>query len=176
MNLLLNIKNKLININPLLLIVILFLLTSGLLALTFIRNEAPQRETTSLPATPTITPTVEKFNYLPEETERMLEYVKKELPLSPADTAIRRRLIAEVNNESGVLYETQHFIIEYVKTPDVFMVGVKTEDIQTAREDATDWFIKQGISNQGVCRLPVVFYPQFIPLKKTPFNPLPIGC
>lgn len=172
MNLLLNIKNKLTNINPGLLIVILFLLTSGLLALTFVKNETPQEKTTS----PTLTPTVEKFSYLPKETERMLEYVKKELPLSQSDTLIRRRLIAQVNNESGVLYETQDFLIEYVKTPDVFMVGVKTEDIESARKDATDWFLQQGISDQGVCRLPVVFYPQFVPLKKTPFNPLPIGC
>ncbi len=176
MNLLLNIKNKLTNINPGLLIVILFLLTSGLLALTFIKKETPQRETTSPSATPTITPTVEKFSYLPEETDRMLEYVKKELPLSQQDTIVRRRLIAQVNNESGILYETQDFIIEYVKTPDVFMVGVKSEDIENARKDATDWFFKQGISNQGICRLPVVFYPQFVPLKKTPFNPLPVGC
>ena len=54
-------------------------------------------------------------------------------------------------------------------------------DVELAKRAGTDWFIKQGMSQQGICDLPLQFYLNFDiqlqkPGLKSTFNPLPTGC
>lgn len=102
-------------------------------------------------------------------------------PLIQSDLEIRNSLINQLNNQSGILVKTGEYQIEYVKAPDSFMVELNSIDPASAKLVATDWFKQQGLSVQGICNMPVVFYlsdqaRNYLIQTGQKFNPIPEGC
>lgn len=174
----------LIIIVPLVLLVIYYSLTA------FIGQKSPK----NVPGPSSLNPTAAKPTMAPDKTQtnppvkyngnssiKMLERLKKRIPLSVKDEATKQRIITSINGKSTILRTTATFRVEYIKSPDVFLVEVKTIDIGKGKVDARSWFISQGFTPQGACELPVVYYlnsevaSQLRDLGIT-FSPLADGC
>jgi hypothetical protein len=97
--------------------------------------------------------------------------------ISEPDLEAKNALISKKNP----LQSTQDYEIEYLSAPDEFMVEIRTTDIQKAKADTVTWFASQGFTNDGICKLPVVFYLNYDVAESlrgtnTVFSPLPPGC
>jgi hypothetical protein len=107
--------------------------------------------------------------------------LKNPQPLSKEDAIARQKLLASLKESSGLVYRTENYRIEYLKSPDEFMIEVLSIDIGKAKTDAVNWLTAQGLSHSGVCNLPVIFYlnssvaKQIRPLNMT-FSPVPDNC
>lgn len=180
-NYLTELKLQLLNRNPFVWTGLILFTLLLLLGLSFFNKPSTPGNPLPTPSKAEVKPNAPpKLSYPKDKVDRMLKLVEKRTPLHPSDQAIRNRLIASLGSASGTLYETSRFKIEYVKDPDSFMVEVRTIDIQDINKDATKWFRDQGISADGICRFPIVFYPN-IPLDILPsvpltFNPIPEDC
>ncbi len=101
--------------------------------------------------------------------------------LSEQDKKVRQELINSVSDKSGLINTNQLYSIEYVKSPDSFMVEILSTDVEAAKKSAASWFKQKGISGQGICNLPVVFYlndsvKSYLQQNNQTFNPLPEEC
>jgi hypothetical protein len=97
--------------------------------------------------------------------------------LNESDLEAKKALITRKNP----LQTTDGYAVEYLSAPDEFMVEIKTTDIQKAKADTVGWLESQGLSSDGICKLPVVFYlnyevAQGLRGTNTVFSPLPPGC
>ncbi|MBP9716404.1 MAG: hypothetical protein KBD51_00520 [Candidatus Levybacteria bacterium] len=101
-------------------------------------------------------------------------------PLSPADQSAKERLISISEGNSGLISESTNYSIEYIRAMDDIEVEILTTDIDLAKTEATIFLKNQGLSDQGLCNLPVRFYLSYVVTKEIPstmtFNPLPPGC
>ncbi len=163
-------------LNPFIWIGISLLLLGGIFFFSF-QTDIP----TPITETKTISPsTSSPLIYPRDKTEKLLEIVGKRKSLDAVDQEIRDELISSLGSVSGILYQTKEFSIEYVKEPDTFMVGILTTNIIPAQQQAVEWLKEKGISYQGICHLPVIFYPSFpkedIKVDSLLFNPIPEGC
>lgn len=118
------------------------------------------------------------MNYEDGSTKKMLNSVEKRKPLSEADKKIRDAITNDMQNP---LSETDAYLLEYLSEPDQFMVEIRSTDIDGTKNQVKQWFNSQGISDEGICKLPVVFYmnptaAEAYRNKNVEFNPLPIGC
>lgn len=109
------------------------------------------------------------------------ERITSPQPLALSDSEIRNNLINQLGNQSGILAKTTDYQIEYVKAPDSFMVELNASDPNAAKLAASNWFKQQGLSVQGICNLPVVFYLSsetmaYYRQTGLKFNPIPEGC
>ena len=128
--------------------------------------------------TPQTNPPV-KYN--PQTSEKMLQKLKSRSPLSTLDRETKARILARINNKSSILREASTFRIEYIKSPDVFMVEIRTVDIGKGKADAKNWLMSQGFTAQGACELPVVYYLSSDAASRLrdldiTFSPLASGC
>ena len=101
--------------------------------------------------------------------------------LSQANIRVRRTLIQSLGDKSGVLQNNENYLIEYLKTPDYFMVEIKKREIEAIKQEVLNWFISQGLDTEGFCNLPVVFYlstelNEQLRNEGVEFNPIPVGC
>lgn len=107
--------------------------------------------------------------------------LKNPQPLAKEDEVIRQKLLASLKESSGLIYRTENYRIEYLKSPDQFMIEVLSIDIGKAKTDAVAWLSAQGLSHSGICNLPVIFYlsgsiaKQIRTLNMT-FSPVPDNC
>lgn len=122
--------------------------------------------------------------YNAQKMGQWLKILKERPALSGNDKKAKQKIIAplsKVKNKSGYVKETKDYKIEYVSNADEFFVEITSPDIQRAKYWATMWFKLNGISDDGLCKLPVVFYPnwniaQQIKNLNIEFNPLPDNC
>lgn len=148
-------------------------------------------EPQSIAPTPTLIPTSTvsqsgtepQVRFDKEAQQRLLEKVNKRPPLSVADKAAKEKILSKLpaGKLSGILYETTNTNIEYVSSADLFMVEIKTIDVAQAKADANVWFRSQGISQKGICDLPVMFYLNAQVLENIhniniQFSPVGTGC
>lgn len=131
---------------------------------------------------PSSAPT-EAVSSFENQTKQSLEKIENRTPLSPTDEHVKRKILALLppGQNSGVIVESNTMKIEYIGSPDVFQVEVLTTDITKAKLDANSFFRKVGMSQKGVCYLPLQFYLNYdisrqIGEQKKNFNPLPLGC
>ena len=115
--------------------------------------------------------------YNEERNKKMLQILEDRPALSPSDQTRRAQLTASVNP----LSETLEYSLEYLSAPDEFMVEIRTIDINSAKQKAISWFKSKGLSDEGICHLPLVFYlnydvAQNLRDMKVEFDPLPPGC
>ena len=81
--------------------------------------------------------------------------------LSLSDAQAKQNLIASFAPDQDPVYMTDEFKISYIRTYDMFQVEIETTDIKKAETDVVAWFAARGISKDGVCKIPVQFYPTF---------------
>lgn len=117
-------------------------------------------------------------------TGRWLRTVKERPALTSKDKEAKAKIISPlstVKNKSGYLVETKDYKIEYVSNADEFFVEILTPNTQYAKYWATMWFKSKGVSEDGICKLPVVYYPNLGVANKIKdlnieFNPLADNC
>jgi hypothetical protein len=114
----------------------------------------------------------------------LFERFQKRKPLSPSDEKAKEAMLTllPAGKTSGILYESPNVIIGYVGSPaDDLNVEILTADISAAKQEAIDWFVKQGLSLNALCDLPVSFYLNSdvagsIREKNFAFNPIAEHC
>lgn len=119
--------------------------------------------------------------YSNSSLDQDFQRITTHIPLSDQDQTVRTNLINSLGEKSGTLTETSEFMAEYDKAPNEFMVELKINNADQAKLDAEGWFKQQGLSTQGICNLPVVFYlssevDQYYKSNNLNFNPIPDGC
>jgi hypothetical protein len=164
--------------------VILFLiLTVSILATGFHGNSPQVSPNTSVKSEPvsTLTQTNPPVTYRQDAQEKLLEIIKKRPVLKPSDNTAKQQLLKTTYKQSGILHTEDTYILEYISTPDVFMVEITTPDVHKAKWMTEEWLVSQGFSSAAMCELPVVFFlnwevaQQMRPLQYS-FNPLSEGC
>lgn len=111
---------------------------------------------------------------------KALDVLRDRPVLSQKDKAAKNKII---NTLAKQKYSKTYrdYEIEYIKSADEFLVGINGLNTQKAKYWASMWFKLNGISDQGLCRLPVVFYlkpivsRQLRPLN-IQFEPIPDNC
>jgi hypothetical protein len=105
--------------------------------------------------------------------------------LSENDTFAEDQILSFLpdGQASGIVYDSNIVRVYYDSNSDKFLAEILTEDIAGAKSEAVSWFESQGMSQQGICNSPVIFYlsPEVSQLYKIQrqtikFNPLPDGC
>lgn len=176
----------LLNNKKLVLLVIAFLVLFplgfyGLRINTDIQVRTP--DTISVTTIPQLSPTITS-PILPEEDpqKKLLDYIQNRRPLSEADTKAKTYILGLLQGKtSGIVYQNRNYTVEYIQSADLFQVEILTSDTDAAKDDASLWFKNQGISDQGICNLPISFYLNFdvkneIGETASSFNPLPRNC
>ncbi|MGI8420164.1 MAG: hypothetical protein ACR2LN_06015 [Candidatus Levyibacteriota bacterium] len=114
--------------------------------------------------------------------DRLVDLIQHRRPLSPSDMAVKKKIVALLPSadHSGDLYHSQDITIDYTESVDLFQVEILTTDVGSAEQEAVNYFTQHGMSQQGICKLPVSFYLNF-DIKKViptnaPFSPLAAGC
>lgn len=74
--------------------------------------------------------------------------------LSSNDLLIKNALIKQANP----LYKNDNITIEYLPEEDIFQTEIHTIRIETAQNQAVAWLRSRGMSNAGICKLPLTFY------------------
>lgn len=117
------------------------------------------------------------------DQQKLLQKVEQRVPLSNDDAAARGRILSTLpaGEQSGILYQSQNIIIDYTQGPDIFQVEILTENIDTNKKEAVNWFLSQGMSQNAICNYPVHFYlnyelAQALASKNITFSPLAPGC
>lgn len=172
---------------------VLFLL-GGLLAVIFLfiliriftANQGTSTTTPSPVPTSTETPTLNpsqstKPVYNLDSSQKDFERITNKKELIQTDQDLRDKLISSLNNQSGTLVKNSSFIVEYNKSPNSFMVEILSNDADSAKKQAIQWFTDQGLSQNGVCNLPVVLFlnsdvNSYYKQQGLEFNPVPDGC
>lgn len=161
-------------------IVFLFVVITGLMIIVSKTN--PNQTSNLISPTPSqSTLSSPPVAYDTDSTNRMLDILKTRPQLSTADQKVRTDLLKSLNNNSGVLNQTNDYTLEYVRVPDAFMGEIKTTELEKGKQEAVDWLKSKGLSQDGVCNLPLVFYinwqtAQSLRGANILFNPLPNGC
>lgn len=119
--------------------------------------------------------------YKDSSLEKNYERIVNKKQLTPEEIKIKQKLIAPFEGNSGIVTTTNDFRIEYLKTPQYFMVQILSNDIEAAKENLQKWFNSQGLSNEGICNLPVILYPSenvsdYLINNNLQFDPTPRGC
>lgn len=114
-----------------------------------------------------------------DPNKKLLDYIQNRRALSNADLRAKKAILSSAAS-SGVIYQNEKISIEYVKSADLFQVEIMTIETVSAKKEAVEWFQSKGLSNEGICSLPVSFYLNFdikIQLEEAgSFNPLPDTC
>lgn len=98
------------------------------------------------------------INYEKKGVEKLLLEATTRPTPSQNDTQLREQLIHGLGDRSGTLLQTSTFNLEYVKAPNDFEVEIKTTDVSQAKLDAIAYFENKGFTNDGICKLPLMFY------------------
>lgn len=141
----------------------------------------------SRPTDPIVMPSETKTNtpvqYNSEATQRMLDRLASRIPLAQSDSSAKERILSLLppGQVSGIIYRSTTIMIDYTNAADQFQVEILTVNIGQAKTDANSWFELQGMSKEGICNLPVVFYlnydvAQNLRGSNIQFNPLAEGC
>jgi hypothetical protein len=130
-------------------------------------------------------------------SDENLRRMTERTPLSATDAAIRQWLIVTLRWRLGVgapqpvegdIYRSFMVRIEYVSEPDDFegeiLAGWTAWDLNAAKLQAEMWLRMQGLSDFGICHLPLTFYPSgdlrdafrdAFP-DGVPWDPNPVAC
>ena len=147
----------------------LLLLIPTLLAIlaTIQRELRPLSNQPQLQLSPTIAPTISLG-----QVEQKLQI---KTALSPTDQQAKERLLTETlgESDSGIVYESPRVWIEYIGSADTFQAEVRTDAVLETKAEVEKWLLDQGISREGICNLPIIFYG----FETTAgFTPLPEHC
>lgn len=113
--------------------------------------------------------------------EKLLDRVKDRKQLSKKDLAVKNYILSHLTSvaEGGIVYQSPEVTLSYDSSLEIFQAVILTTSIDQAKREVNLWFQKQGMSQEGICNLPVAFFldPAIATqLQNTPFSPLALGC
>lgn len=176
--------------------ILLLIVTSIIIIVSFLFfmlefNKQPQTTNTVINK-PITTPTIIQIRQSQNTIKQLVPYKsgslnkiedlrKNQNNLSQNDAAIRDTLIKSIVNPQGILYTTKNIQIVYASGINEFEVEIFTTDINGAKNEAVVWLKQKGLSDDGICKLPLIFYLNIKisnQLKESGivFNPLPDNC
>ncbi len=139
--------------------------------------------TITLTPTPTHETTSPPVKYDTAAQDKLLDKFNNRQALSSNDTFAKAKILASLppGQQSGIVYKTSNISIEYVHSPDLFQIEILTTDIAQAKAAANVWFRAQGMSQRGICDLPLLFYLNWeianqMRGQNIQFSPLGNGC
>lgn len=112
--------------------------------------------------------------------QQLLNKVSQRPSLSSTDAVIKNKILSSIPL-SEIVFQTPDVTVEYIQSFDLFQGEINTPNVNAAKIEVITWFINQGMTQQGVCNLPLSFYLNFTVKSQLPddgnsFNPLPLGC
>jgi hypothetical protein len=134
------------------------------------------------------TPTIDQLNrtsvsikYNEASQGKIIEKLLRPPILTNNDALIRNSLLVPLNGSAGDIYTTPDVTVSYLPAIKEFQGEIKTASIDLAKKEAIDWLRTQGMSQQGICNLPLEFFlnndvinnPK---LQNITFDSLPPGC
>lgn len=133
---------------------------------------------------PTQTPfTKPPVTYNRNASVRLIQKEEQRTPLSASDVQAKNNIfkLLPSGQNYGEVYSSDTISIQYVQSLDLFKVEILTADVASAKKEAENWFKQQGMSQQGICDLPLGFYlswdvANLLRNSGFIFNPLPDGC
>ncbi len=144
-----------------------------------------QTQPSALPTQPAVTP-LDKYpvDYNTKASQSFWEKVDKLPPLSSADVKAKNNLLLatlKTTDSGGVVYESANVSVDYVHALDIFQAKILTRNLSQAKNETVAWLRGYGLSNQGICNLPImfsidIFVAQSLKGEDITFNPLPDGC
>jgi hypothetical protein len=113
------------------------------------------------------------YLYLPESRDPATQ--------SPSLQRARARILKQqIENRGGdiILADTSRYEIAYIPTPNIFLVTIRSEPVETIKREQEEWFMQFGLSPQDLCDLPVRFLLSAYTLRAAnpDFVSLPSGC
>lgn len=120
-------------------------------------TEIPQSAVTKAPTPSQITPTPQNI-FDNKTVKKELDLLENRQALSSSDITTKNLLINSLPTDGETIHETDTYTILYVKSLDEFQVEVTTTDIQQTRNDSVNWFLSQGMSHEGICKLPLTYF------------------
>lgn len=124
----------------------------------------------------------ESILYEQKGASKMLKNMQERpTPVIPKDTTIKNQLISLLPDGTGTINATEDYELKYVKGPNIFEAKILAEDTVKAKADIIIFLIDKGLSEDGICKLPIIFYLDFELSKKMKskgqkFNPVPDFC
>ena len=118
--------------------------------------EVPIASTSPTPIPTTIVnPGVPPVSYKSDSTDRLIDKVKKHPVLSVTDFSAKQKILSFLppGKTSGPIFQTSSSRIEYLKSPDTFLVEILIKEVAKAKAEPVTWFQSQGMSKQGICNL-----------------------
>lgn len=121
------------------------------------------------------------ISYEPGTQVRLFEQLTSERLLTPSDLQARIRIVSSIPTGSGTLLVSEKVRLDYLSSPDFFQAEILTTDIVSAKQEVIAWLTSQGLSQSGICELPIMFYLGQSPYEeftktKQLFSPLAPGC
>lgn len=149
--------------------------------LVFQRVSSPQRLETVKPSIEPNHNNESTLKFQEGTRGKLYDKLTSERILSSSDELKRTLIISEIGSESGTLYSSPNVLLGYLSSPDYFQAEINTANIDSAKKEVVDWFLSKGISQAGICNLPIMFLlnqeatSEFIDSGRK-FNPLAPGC
>ncbi len=121
--------------------------------------------------------------YPPLPEKKLMDTLEHRPQLSDEDILAKRKILSLLpkGERSGILYQSTNVIIDYTQPLDIFQVEILITNIDQAKTEGSTWFTTQGMSQKGLCDLPVQFYINKNVAEKLrglhiSFSPLAPGC
>lgn len=140
-----------------------------------------QKNTSIIPSTTPVSVNQQPIIYDQTKSEQALHSLVNRQPLSSNDLFVKQKLIISANGD--IVYTSSDFTVEYIKPLDQFQVELNSINLGLAKQEAEKWFLSEGLSQTGICTLPVSFEisANVVQQLKTTnksvvFSPLPDGC
>ena len=162
----------------------MFLLLTLLIFFSFQQNQTNnQQENATISPIPTRTPSSisKDVQYNSEESKKIWGRVKNKATLSIQDAQAKETLLKDSLKASDIVYESENVQLYYISTFDFFQAEIITQDINAAKQEAVSWLESYGLSQQGICNLPLIFHlnssvEQSLRGKNIIFSPIAEGC
>ncbi len=157
------------------LLIIAFIILITIPLLLFLTRRSPTSTPVS-PTSPTPTPFLEQTS-----TDRFINQVARPTLLSESTQDKKEDILLPIGGESGILEDTPRYQIVYLKSPDVFQIEIKSEEIERTKSDSLLFFTQAGFTQNEICSLKIMYLLSFdllLEYKKTgqTFNVLAQGC
>jgi len=114
-------------------------------------------------------------------SDKLLGIVDKRPTLSSQDLVAKEKLISTLKGKSGIIINDSDLKLEYIANADSFTAEVKNHDVDFSKQKAINYLKEKGLSETGICNLPLVFYltqevAKSYGKENQKFKPLPDFC
>lgn len=86
-----------------------------------------------------------------------LIYEVENRKILPEEVSKKREILAQKGADGNIIYITRDVKVVYIKGEDLFHGELLSDDINSGRDDAFSFFIKNGIPKENICDLPLIF-------------------